>query len=54
MLAIAQAVDSKWESSREKAGIGPPPSASLPLEKVPVNPRRLDAARIIRPGAVHR
>jgi hypothetical protein len=30
------------------------PSASLPLEKVPVNPRRLDAARIIRPGAVHR
>jgi hypothetical protein len=31
-----------------------PPSANLPLEKVPVNPRRLDASRIIRPGAVHR
>jgi hypothetical protein len=30
------------------------PSTNLPLEKVPVNPRRLDAARIIRPGAVHR
>jgi hypothetical protein len=26
------------------------PSASLPLEKVPVNPRQLDAARIIHLG----
>ena len=30
-----------------------PISPPLPLEKVPVNPHRLDAARIIRLGAVH-
>jgi hypothetical protein len=30
-----------------------PVSPPLPLEKIPVNPHRLDAARVIRFWAVH-
>jgi hypothetical protein len=49
-LARKSATDAVWQFSQTISTfrIAPP----LPLKKVPVNPHRLDAARIIRLGAV--